>query len=163
MIQPILQLGNSILRKKSLSIKDFNNKDIKNIITDLSDTLNEAQRKFNYGRGIAAPQIGILKRIIYINMPGFKSEIINPKILKTAKKTFEVWDSCFSFNVSFFVLVDRHYSIDVEYFDYDGKRHKMKVENQLSELLEHEIDHLDGILAIDRMKNKKIVMRPELK
>jgi len=159
MIRPILQLGNPTLRKKSLPIKEF--KDIKNIITDLSDTLHEAQRKFNYGRGIAAPQIGELKRIIFIDMPGFKSEIINPKIMKTSKKTFEVWDSCFSFNVAFFVLVDRFYSIEVEYFDKEGKRHTIKAEDKLSELLQHEIDHLDGVLAIDRMKDKKIMMRSE--
>ncbi len=160
MIIPTLQLGNPTLRKKSLLVK---NENIKNIITDLTDTLHEAQRKFNYGRGIAAPQIGVLKRIIYIDMPDFKSGLINPKIVETSDKKFEVWDSCFSFNVAFFVLVDRHYSIEVEYFDQEGKRHTIEAEDKLSELLQHEIDHLDGILAIDRMKDKKIVMRSELK
>jgi len=162
MIRPILQLGNPTLRKKSLPV-NIQNEDIKNIITDLTDTFHEAQRKFKYGSGIAAPQIGVLKRIIFIDMSGFKSELINPRILKTSNKTFEVWDSCFSFNVSFFVLVDRYYSIEVEYFDQKGERHTIKAEDKLSELLQHEIDHLDGILAIDRMKDNKIVMRSELK
>jgi peptide deformylase len=161
MIIPVIQLGNSTLRKKSLPIKDFQDKNIKNIITDLTDTLHDVQRKFKYGRGIAAPQIGVLKRIIFIDMPDFKSELINPKILKISKKKFEVWDSCFSFNVAFFVLVDRHYSIEVEYFDQEGKRHTIEAEDKLSELLQHEIDHLDGILAIDRMKDNKIMMKSE--
>ncbi len=160
MIRSILQLGNQILRKKSLPVKDFQN--LNNIITDLSDTLHEAQRKFHYGRGIAAPQIGILNRIIFVDMPGFKSELINPRIIKKSKKTFELWDSCFSFSVAFFVLVDRHYSIEVEYFDKEGKKHTIESEDKLSELLQHEIDHLDGILAIDRMKDKNILMRSEL-
>jgi peptide deformylase len=160
MIIPILQLGNPNLRKKSLPVNK--DEDIKKIITDLTDTLHEAQRKFKYGRGIAAPQIGVLKRIIYIDMPGFKSGLINPRIVKTSDKKFEVWDSCFSFNVAFFVLVDRHYSVEVEYFDQEGKKHTIEAEDKLSELLQHEIDHLDGILAIDRMKDKKIVVREEL-
>ena len=162
MIIPVLQLGNPVLRKKCLSVKDFQDKNIKKIIIDLSDTLHDAQRKFHYGRGIAAPQIGILKRIIFIDMPGFKSELINPRIIKKSKKTFEVWDSCFSFNVAFFVLVNRYYSIKVEYFDKEGKKHTIKAEDKLSELLQHEIDHLDGILAIDRMKDKRTMMRSEL-
>jgi len=164
MIRPTLQLGNPTLRKKSLPVKDFRNKDLKNIIRDLADTLHEAQKKFHYGRGIAAPQIGELKRIIFIDMPGFKSELINPRIVKTSDRKFEVWDSCFSFSVAFFVLVDRHYSIKVEYFDQEGKKQTIESENKLSELLQHEIDHLNGILATDRMKDKKkIMMRSELK
>jgi peptide deformylase len=77
---------------------------------------------------------------------------------------FEVWDSCFSFNVEFFVLVDRHSSIRVEYFDQRGRGHQVEVMGALSELLQHEIDHLDGVLAIDRMKDTKgVIMRSEWK
>lgn len=162
MIRSILQLGNPTLRKKSSFVKNFRDKDVKNIIKDLSDTLHDAQIKFHYGRGIAAPQIGELKRIIYIDMPGFKSALINPRIVEASERKFEVWDSCFSFNVAFFVLVDRHYNIKVEYLDQEGKKQEIKVGDKLSELLQHEIDHLDGILAVDRMKDKKkIIMRPE--
>jgi peptide deformylase len=162
MIRPILQLGNETLRKKSSPVKDFHDENVKRIVEDLCDTLDEARRKFGYGRGIAAPQIGELKRIIFIDATDLKSAIINPRIVWTSEEKFEVWDSCFSFSVAFFVLIDRYYGIKVEYFDENGRKHMIKAEDKLSELLQHEIDHLEGVLAVDRMKDiKKIVMRSE--
>lgn len=162
MIRPILQLGNETLRKKSSPIEDFHSKDLENLIEDLSDTLQDAKKKHGYGRGIAAPQIGVLKRVVFIDMLGFKSTLIDPTIMKASDEKFEVWDSCFSFNLAFFVLVERHCSVRVEYLDQKGKKHVIDAEDKLSELLQHEIDHLDGILATDRMKNtKRIMMRSE--
>ena len=162
MIRPILQLGNETLRKKSSPVKDFNSKDLENLIEDLSDTLQDAKKRFGYGRGMAAPQMGVLKRVVFIDMRGFKSALVNPTITKASDKKFEVWDSCFSFSLAFFVLVERHYNVKVEYCDREGKKHVMDAEDELSELLQHEIDHLDGILAIDRMKDtKRVMMRSE--
>jgi len=162
MTKSILQLGNETLRKKSVSVADFQSRNLDSLIKDLSDALCEAQKRFQYGRGIAAPQIGVLKRVVLVNMLGFRSPLINPKIVRFSDRKFEVWDSCFSFNVAFFVLVDRYYSVKVEYFDQEAKRHEIDAQNKLSELLQHEIDHLDGILAIDRMKDsRKIMMRSE--
>jgi len=162
MIKPILQLGNNTLRKKSSPVKDFHSRDLESLIEDLSDTLHETQRKFHYGRGIAAPQISEFKRVIFIDMPEFRSPLINPKIMWASDRKFEVWDSCFSFNLAFFVLVDRCYSVKVEYLDQEGRKHAIEAEDKFSELLQHEIDHLDGILATDRMKDKKkIMMRSE--
>lgn len=162
MIKPILQLGNETLRKESLATKDFHDKNLEKTIEDLHHTLNEARRKFGYGRGIAAPQIGVLKRIIFVDTQDLRSVMINPQIVWTSDDKLEVWDSCFSFNVAFFVLVDRHRSVKVEYYDEHGKKHLIGAEDKLSELLQHEIDHLDGVLAIDRMKYPiKIMMRCE--
>ena len=164
MIRPILQLGNETLRKISVPVADFRCKDLKSLIADLSDTLGDAKQRFGYGRGIAAPQISQLKRVIYVDSPRFKASLINPEITWASTGTFEVWDSCFSFNVEFFVLVDRHSSIRVEYFDQRGRGHQVEVMGALSELLQHEIDHLDGVLAIDRMKDTKgVIMRSEWK
>jgi len=90
------------------------------------------------------------------------SPLINPRVAEASDRKFEVWDSCFSFNVAFFLLVDRHYSINVEYFDQEEQRQEIYAEDRLSELLQHEIDHLNGVLATDRMKDsKKIIMRSE--
>ena len=162
MIRPILQLGDRTLRKKSLPIKDFNSESLRKLVDDLSDTLHDARKRFAYGRGIAAPQIGELKRAVLIDMPAFKSALLNPEITWVSDASFEVWDSCFSFNLDFFVLVNRHCGVKVDYFDLSGNKHSLKAEADLSELLQHEIDHLDGILATDRMKNKKsIMMRSE--
>lgn len=161
MIKPILQLGNETLRKKSSIWDDFQSSDLTSLIKNLSDTLHDAQRKYGYGHGIAAPQIGASKRVIFIDTEEFKGTLTNPTIIWKSDEKIEIWDSCFSFSVAFFVLVDRNRSIKVQYFDQEGERHLLTADNTLSELLQHEIDHLDGILAIDRMKNKKIIMRSE--
>jgi peptide deformylase len=158
MIKPILQLGNETLRKKSMPIADFRGKDLKSLIADLSDTLRDAKKRFAYGRGIAAPQINQLRRVIYVDSPRFKGELINPEITWASTGMFEVWDSCFSFNVEFFVLLDRHSSVRVEYSDRRGRGHRVEAMGALSELLQHEIDHLDGVLAIDRMKDGQAMM-----
>jgi peptide deformylase len=157
MIRPILQLGNPILRQPSLPVQDFN-WDLKCLVDDLSDTLDEAKKRFGYGRGIAAPQIGELKRVIFIGTPDFKSALVNPTVTGLSPATFEVWDSCFSFNVDFFVLIDRLWSVKVEYSDWKGHLQAIEAKGELSELLQHEIDHLDGVLATDRMKDRKAIM-----
>ena len=157
MIKPILQLGNPVLRKESFLVQDFN-WDLKCLVDDLSDTLNDAKKKYGYGRGIAAPQIGELKRVVLIDAPGLKSPLINPGIVWASNEKCEVWDSCFCFNVDFFVSAERHCRIGVEYSGLDGKKATLAAEGELSGLLQHEIDHLDGVLATDRMRNRKAIM-----
>lgn len=162
MIRPILQLGNPVLREKSVPVSDFGSKELEEVARDLSDTLRKARASFRYGRGIAAPQIGVLKRIVFVDTDEFKGPLINPRITWTSDGSFEVWDSCFSFSLAFFVLVDRFDAVRVEYCDVNGKEQTLNAEGGLSELLQHEIDHLEGILAVDRMKDTtKIVMRSE--
>jgi peptide deformylase len=161
MIKPILQLGNPVLRRESVPVQDFN-WDLKCLIDDLADTLVDAKQRYGYGRGIAAPQIGELKRVVFIETPDLKSALINPTMTGLSPAMFEVWDGCFSFDVSFFVLVDRLWNIKVDYCDLKGNRQALEAKDGLSELLQHEIDHLDGVLATDRMKSKKaIVTRAE--
>ena len=95
---------------------------------------------------------------MFIDTLDFKSALVNPKITGLSPATFEVWDSCFSFDVSFFVLVDRLWNVRVEYSDLKGNKQALEAKGELSELLQHEIDHLDGILATDRIKNTKAIM-----
>ena len=158
MIRPILQLGDRALREKSVPIEDFNSESLRQLVKDLSDTLQDAKKRLGYGRGIAAPQIGELKRAVFVDTPAFKSALVNPEITWVSDATFDVWDSCFSFNLAFFVLVSRNCSVKVDYLNLSGNRQSLKAEAELSELLQHEIDHLDGILATDRIKNKKAIM-----
>ena len=121
-----------------------------------------AQKRFGYGRRIAAPQIGVPQRVIFIDTDEFKGPLINPRASWKPDNQFEVWDSCFSFNVAFFVLVSRNYSIKAESSDQQGEPHLLAADKTLSELLQHELDHLDGILATDIVKdNKKMIMRSE--
>ena len=132
------------------------------ILKDLKDTLTEHQRIYGMGRGIAAPQIGYNKRAVYIQTPKFTSYLINPEIVWRSPETFEVWDSCFSMEAKFFVKIPRNRSIKVRYVDAEQVVHNENFEDDMSELLQHEIDHLDGIMCPDRLTDtRNIAMREE--
>ncbi len=147
----ILQLGNPLLLQKSHRIEDCSSQESRTLIQDLSDTLVAFRETHGYGRGIAAVQIGVIKRVIYIRMPpaGFCSALINPEITWVSHDKMELWDDCFSFP-DLMVKVERAEQIRVAYLDAGGKQQTIEAKGDLSELLQHEIDHLDGILAIQR-------------
>lgn len=128
----------------------------------MKDTLVDFQKRKRIGRAIVAPQIGVLKKAIYINLPERSFVMINPEIVWESNNKFAVWDSCFSFDVAFFVKTIRCKSIKVRFQDEKGKLAKEIFTDDLSELLQHEIDHLYGILAIDHLKsNRNIILREE--
>ncbi|HXG94851.1 MAG TPA: peptide deformylase [Blastocatellia bacterium] len=159
----ILQLGNPTLWKKSARVEDISSAATQTIIRDLSDTLAAFREANGFGRGIAAPQIGVLKRIIFIRMQpvGFCSPLINPEIVWASDEKFQLWDDCFSFP-NLMVRVERARQIRVEYQDERGLKQTVEAEGNLSELLQHEIDHLDGILAVQRaVSPQAFAMRSE--
>lgn len=147
----ILQLGNPVLFQKSAPVKDVQSTGIQEIARDLGDTLAAFRDATGYGRGIAAPQIGILKRMIFIRMQpaGFSSPLLNPEIVWASDDRIELWDDCFSFP-DLMVRVSRAAQIRVDYQDDRGLKNTIEAQGDLSELLQHEIDHLDGILAVQR-------------
>lgn len=148
-IQNILQLGNPILWQNSSPITDVNSDQTKELIKDLSDTLANFRNVKGFGRAIAAPQIGILKQMIFVNMSGFSGPLINPVITWASDEKFELWDDCFSFP-DLMVRVSRSIKIKVDYQDKENLKNTLIAENDLAELLQHEIDHLNGVLALDR-------------
>jgi len=157
----ILLLGNPQLRVKSTEIKQFNNEYETNL-EDLKDTLLYLQKTRKIGRAIAAPQIGWMKDVLFFNLPELSFVMVNPKILSKSRETIEVWDSCFCFKVAFFIKIERFKEIKVKYLDKKGITKIETFSDDLSELIQHEIDHLNGILATDHLKNSKlIVMRHE--
>jgi peptide deformylase len=147
----ILQLGNPALLEKSARVSDITSTATQSIIRDLSDTLAGFREAKGFGRGIAAPQIGWLKRVIFIRMhpTGFTSALVNPEIVWMSDALIELWDDCFSLP-DLMVRVSRARQVRVEYQDGRGAKQTIEAEGDLSELLQHEIDHLDGILAIER-------------
>ncbi len=160
-IKKVLLLGNPLLRKKSEPVTTFG-PELQYILEDLTDTLTELQMRSGGGRGIAAPQIGYLKRVIRIQTPDFTSFLVNPEIVVKSKELFDVWDSCFSLKGAIFVNIKRNRRIGVIYQDENGKKHTKEFYNGMSELLQHELDHLDGILCTDHIKdNTRIIMREE--
>ena len=147
----ILQLGNPTLFEKSARVDDISSVATRSLIQDLSDTLASFREATGYGRGIAAPQIGLLKRVIFIRMQpaGFCGPLINPEILWSSDQKMELWDDCFSFP-DLMVRVSRAVNVRVAYEDDTGAKQIVEAEGDLSELLQHETDHLDGILAVHR-------------
>ncbi|MFZ1139549.1 MAG: peptide deformylase [Candidatus Sulfotelmatobacter sp.] len=162
-IRPILQLGDPLLRQKSVRVEDPAARAIHELVRDLADTLVHWRSATGYGRGIAAPQVGELQRVIFLKLPGGEPwSLINPEILESSEEKIIVWDACLSF-LSIFMQVERYRQVRVRYQSLQGERFEFEAgdDRNLSELLQHEIDHLDGILAIDRVIDIKTICTRE--
>ena len=151
-VREILLLGNHFLYKKCSDILTVEKPFIKDSVADLHDTLVAFRNKHGVGRAIAAPQIGIGKRLIYmyIDKPVI---FINPVYEFLSDEMFDVWDDCMSFP-NLLVKVERYKKIRLKYYDDALIEQHIELNDALSELLQHEMDHLDGILAVMRAKDK---------
>jgi len=146
-VRRILQLGDPLLRAVSARVATATEAEA--VFEDLRDTLHEFQRAHGFGRGISAVQIGELKRLIYIELEGRAYRLRNPEYEYRSAETFQLWDDCFSFP-ELLVLLERAERVRVRYEDEQGGTRVLEASGAFSELLQHEIDHLDGVLAIDR-------------
>lgn len=158
-IRTIRQLGDPVLREQCARVEDLASTETTDLVRDLADTLAHWRSSTGYGRGIAAPQIGVLQRVIFLQLPGSDPwPLINPEIIERSEDEITVWDACLSF-LSIFMQVKRHCAITVRYQNLQGETLTVNAgdERNLSELLQHEIDHLDGILAIDRVFDVKTI------
>lgn len=143
-VQRIRQLGDPLLRQTSLPVPPAQAS-----FDDLRDTLHRFQQDHGFGRGISAVQVGRLERLLYLELDGATYELINPEYVSSSAEQFELWDDCFSFP-DLLVRVKRSLSCRIRYQHPDGSWRELVADGPLSELLQHEMDHLDGILAIDR-------------
>jgi peptide deformylase len=162
-VKPILQLGDPRLREIALPVGNPSAPEVAALVKDLADTLAHWRAATGYGRGIAAPQLGVRQRAIFLQLPEEKPwPLINPEILERSEEKIVVWDACLSF-LSIFMQVERNREITVRYQDMKGQSHELRAgdERNLSELLQHEIDHLDGILAVDRITDLKTLCTRE--
>ena len=138
--------GDEILRKRSREIEVIDDK-----IRELAKDMMETMHKWD-GLGLAGPQVGVLKRIIVIDLyeEGMQFTLINPVII-SQKGTQEVDEGCLSFPNKF-GKVERPKEVVVEALDLDGKKVKLKARDLLAQALCHEIDHLNGDLFVDKVK-----------
>ncbi len=119
-------------------------------LTQMHATLAEFRARTGFGRAMAAPQVGIVKRVIVMNLGATPFALINPQITWRIEAMQEVWDDCLSMPDSV-VRVTRHASISLQYQDEQGRlREWQHLPADLAELLQHELDHLDGILMTSR-------------
>ena len=134
-----------ILRKKSREVEIIDDK-----IQTLIDDMIETMYKYN-GVGLSAVQVGVLKRVVVIDIEDGEGArvFINPKIIST-KGEHEVEEGCLSFPNEYAKVV-RPKELTVEALDRDGKKFKLKAKDLLAQAVAHEVDHLDGIIFIDRM------------
>ncbi len=143
----ILQLGDPMLRKTSSFVDKAESAEV--LLVDLRDTLHEFQHAHGFGRGISAIQIGVPKRVIYIEFGGIAYSLVNPELEWLSPEKFQLWDDCFSFP-DLMVWLERSQSLRLRYLDENGGTQVITTSGALSELIQHEMDHLDGILAVDR-------------
>lgn len=144
-VRIIREEGDEILRKKARPVEVIDDK-IKEILDDMVETLH----KYN-GVGLAAVQVGILKRLVVIDLYDGKGpmKLINPVIIKQ-KGEQEVEEGCLSFPNKY-VRVIRPADVTVEALDENGKKIKIHGKELLAQALSHEIDHLEGIVYLDKM------------
>ena len=167
---PVLQLGNERLRMPSASC-DFDDPALLQTERELHCALEQFRVENGYGRAMSAPQIDRHVRMIACNLgsdavhrPGTQPfTLCNPVVLMRSAGTISLWDDCMSFP-DLMVLVRRHQHISLRYCDVHGQPfewHDLRV--QESELLQHELDHLEGVLAVDRAAhpNTDIVRRDD--
>ncbi|MBL7993955.1 peptide deformylase, partial [bacterium] len=126
------------------------------VIQDMHDTLMDFRSRYRAGRAIAAPQIGIMKRLVYMHIDR-PVVFINPVLDHKSPELFELWDDCMSFP-DLLVKVKRHSHCRIRFKNTDWQDQEMMLDNALSELLQHEVDHLDGILAVSRAVDEKSFM-----
>ena len=158
-LDKLLLLGDPLLHEQSVPVEFSEFREIEEVIEQLHETLMAFRKKYGAGRAIAAPQIGIRKRLIYLHIEK-PQVIINPVLENKSSETFEVWDDCLSFP-ELFVKVKRHKRCTIKFTDMKGHSQSWDLEDDMSELLQHECDHLDGILATQRaIDNKLLKHRP---
>ncbi len=158
MIKDILLLGNEKLYQISEEYNQNELDQIKIVINNLHDTLMSFRREYKKGRAIAAPQIGVSRRLIYLNIDK-PYIIINPTLSFINDEMINVIDDCMSFP-NLLVKVRRYKKCKLTYRDENWDKKEMDLEDDLSELLQHEVDHLDGILATMRaIDNKAFIIK----
>jgi peptide deformylase len=147
----ILPLGDPRLYQKCEPVQREELDSLKPVIQDLHDIIFEFRAKYNAGRAIAAPQIGCMKRLIYMHIDK-PVVFINPVLSNLSDELFELWDDCMCFP-NLLVRLKRHRSLTITYRDENWKEQSWDMKDDLSELLQHEYDHLEGVLATQRAIN----------
>jgi peptide deformylase len=163
-VKTIIQHPSKILRTKSTKVKDF--KEATQIAEDLSDTLENSTVP---GIGLSAPQIGVNKRVFVIRKYKSKGKketyeeivMINPKIIRLSKRKERSLEGCLSIN-DVYGYLERHKQIKIKYTGLDKELHQLGASGLVSHVIQHENDHLDGILFIDKLINNKTYSEAEI-
>lgn len=168
-VREIITPENPVLRKKAYKITDFRDPKTQRLIDDMVDTMLEAP-----GIGLAAPQVAVSQRLIVVRLTdddeskeeygsqaGVLYIVANPEIVRASEEMVEGVEACLSIP-GYVGSVDRHVTVTVQGQDRTGKTIRIKAQDWLARVFQHEIDHLDGVLYIDRAKEIwKVVERED--
>ncbi|MDX5340570.1 MAG: peptide deformylase [Cyclobacteriaceae bacterium] len=152
-IHDILKLGDPRLYEVCEPVSKADLPQVAKWTKQLHEAMEDIRRVYGFGRGIAAPQLGIMKRMFYLNLDR-PYVVLNPELKGLSKELFELWDDCMSFP-NLLVKVKRHQSLTLEYLDENWEKQSWTVEGAISELIQHEYDHLDGVLFTMRAIDEK--------
>ena len=149
----IITEPDTILRKKSVNLEKVDD-DLRELMDDMLETMYAAP-----GIGLAGVQIGILKRMIVIDVSKDEEKksplfLINPEIITKSRNTSVYEEGCLSLP-GYFAEIERPAECQIEYVDYHGKKKEMKASGLLATCIQHEVDHLNGILFIDYLSKLK--------
>ena len=161
-ILQISQLGNPVLRRKSQFVQNIQDDRIQQLIDNLIFTVQHA-----HGVGIAAPQAAQCERLFIVaSRPNLRypqapkmepTAMINPRIVASSTEIVKDWEGCLSIP-GIRGLVPRSRSIEIEYTNRDGQLHKQELTDFVARIFQHEHDHLDGIMFLDRVENTRELM-----
>lgn len=158
MEREILLLGDPRLYEVSETVKQEELEQMRPVFTDLFDCIKGIRRDYGFGRAIAAPQIGVKKRLICI-LTDRPYVILNPSLEFVGDEMMEVMDDCMSFP-NLLVRVRRYRHCILRYRDENWQEQEMRMDDDMSELIQHEYDHLDGVLATMRaIDSRSFVMK----
>lgn len=154
MLRQVLHEPNTELRviSQPVALERVGSEELRKLIQDMRETMEQEN-----GVGIAAPQIGVHDRVIIAETDEGPTAFINPEIMERSFKTANSEEGCLSVPGTW-GIVKRHRSVTVKAWHEDGSQTQFKADGLLAVIFQHEIDHLDGILFIDRVE--KITKRP---
>jgi peptide deformylase len=153
-IREIKILGDPVLREPAEAVGELDD-EVRALVKDMFETMYHAE-----GIGLAAPQVGILERVLVVDLGNADEDgagavaLVNPRVVESSRKTDKAPEGCLSIP-GMEEVVERPETVTVEGLDPDGEPVEMRVSGLLSRALQHEIDHLDGILFIDRVSPLK--------
>lgn len=156
----VLTLGNELLRQKAAKIEKFDD-ELKNMAAQMLEIIKQDK-----GVGIAGPQIGFMKRIFISSIEGDDTRVfINPSILETSQETVKVEEGCLSIP-GIYADVIRSKKIKIQAWNEKGRAFTLEADGLLARVIQHEYDHLEGVLFLDRLpeaKKEKLMLKFEKK